>query len=383
MKKSILTVSAFFVAISLSAFDFGGSLGNISKFEDTFSNDGLKLNQKNYASVWGQVPFQDTKNYFFVQGRFQHEYDADKKDSINALNLDTAQFVFYKQNFLFKVGRFYYSDISSIIYNQSGDGAEVQFQLPGIKASAYGFYTGLLNSQFVTLNDFDYIADEDKIYDLCAKYLIAGLKVELPSFLGEQTLSAEILNACRLEGKNYNRLFAEGKLEGPISVLNGLFYDLTAAVEFSKYDDQKFKIANLSKARIYFYPGVKDTQLSFNAVYTTGEEKDKDSSVNAFSAITSSTAVNSIEEPEFSGIFKTGLSASIKPVKNLLVAANADAVFNTNKNKNKYSGFQYKALANWQILSDFFAGAELSQFFDKDNSDNNKTSISLKAILTF
>ena len=52
MKKSILTVSAFFVAISLSAFDFGGNLGNISKFEDTFSNDGLKLNQKNYASVW-------------------------------------------------------------------------------------------------------------------------------------------------------------------------------------------------------------------------------------------------------------------------------------------------------------------------------------------
>ena len=99
MKKSILTVSAFFVAISLSAFDFGGSLGNISKFEDTFSNDGLKLNQQNYASVWGQVPFQDTKNYFFVQGRFQHEYDADKKDSINALNLDNAQFVFYKQLF--------------------------------------------------------------------------------------------------------------------------------------------------------------------------------------------------------------------------------------------------------------------------------------------
>ena len=374
MKKSILTVSAFFAAISLSAFDFGGSLGNNSKFEDTFSNDGLKLNQKNYASIWGQVPFQDTKNYFFVQGRFQHEYDADKKDSTNAINLDNAQFVFYKQNFIFNVGRFYYSDISTIIYNQSGDGAEVQFQLPGIKASAYGF---------ITLNDFDYIADEDKIYDLCAKYLIAGLKVELPSFFGEQAFSAEVLNACRLEGKNYNRLFAEGKLEGPVSVLNGLFYDLTAAIEFSKYGDQKFKIANLSKARIYFYPGFKDTQFSFNAVYTTGEEKDKDSSVNAFSAITSSTAVNSLEEPEFSGILKAGLSASIKPVKNLLVAANADAVFNTNKNKNKYSGFQYKALANWQILSDLFAGAELSQFFDKDSSENNKTSISLKAILTF
>ena len=36
MKKSILTISAFFVAISLSAFDFGGSLGNISKFEDKY-----------------------------------------------------------------------------------------------------------------------------------------------------------------------------------------------------------------------------------------------------------------------------------------------------------------------------------------------------------
>ena len=101
MKKLIFTAAAFLFTASAFTFDWGGSLGNISKFEDTFSNDGLKLNQKNYASVWGQVPFQDTKNYFFVQGRFQHEYDADKKDSINALNLDNAQFVFYKQNFLF------------------------------------------------------------------------------------------------------------------------------------------------------------------------------------------------------------------------------------------------------------------------------------------
>lgn len=382
MKKLIFTAAAFLFTASAFTFDWGGSLGNISKFEDTFSNDGLKLDQKNYAALWGASPL-GTKGSFTLSGRFQREYLEETEDSINAVNLDSAKLSFRTGSLQFTLGRFDNSDLSSIVYSQSGDGAEFKFQNPGLAVSTYGFYTGLLNSQFITMNDPDYAADSEKLYDLCAKYLVAGLKVKFPSLFSEQTLSLEVFDANRLEGKAFNRLFAEAALEGPLQFSDTLFYDLTAVLQVSKYGTQNTKIAGLSKAGVYFYPGVKNSEIALKALYATGTAKDEDAKNTAFSAITSKTAVRSLEGLEYSGIFTGGLSASIKPFKNLLLSAEAEAVFSTDENKFKYSGLQYQASAGWHILSDIFAGVEFSQYFDKENSDINKTELSLKATVSF
>lgn len=383
MKKLLLSALVLTLSAFSFAFDFGGSLGNITKFQDTSYTDGLALDQKNYATLWTKIPFKATSNYFFTQGRYQFEYDDSTQDKINAIDFDSAYFYFSSSNFELKAGRFNHADLSALVYNQSGDGAELSYSIPSFNAGIYGFYTGLLNSQFITINDSDYTADTDKVYDFCAKYFVSGARVSLPSFLGEQTLSFEAMLAARLEGVKYDRLFAEGSLEGPVPFVENVFYDVTGVLGLSKYDDRKAKVSNLSKANIYFYPGVKDAQICLNAVYTTGTQDDSDASTEAFLAFTSTTAVNSINSDEFSSVFLTGLSASIKPFDSVLASAGFDAVFSTNSSKIKYSGFQYNAGLDYQILSDVYTGAAITQYFDKSDSDINKTAISIKAVILF
>ncbi len=383
MKKLLLSALILTSAAFSFAFDFGGSLGNITKFQDTTYADGLSLDQKNYATLWTKIPFKATSNYFFTQGRYQFEYDDSTQDKINAIDFDSAYFYFSSSNFELKAGRFNHTDISTLVYAQSGDGAELSYSIPSFSAGIYGFYTGLLNSQFITINDSDYTADTDKIYDFCAKYFVSGAKVSLPSFLNEQTLSFEALFATRLEGVKYDRLFAEGCLEGPVSFIDNVFYDVTGVLGVTKYDDGEAKLSNLSKANIYFYPGIKDARICLNAVYTTGTPDDSDAKTQAFLAFTSTTAVNSINSDEFTSVFLTGMSASIKPLDSVLVNAGFDAVFSTNNNKIEYSGFQYNAGLDYQIFSDVYTGAAITQYFDKSDSDINKTAFSIKAVIVF
>ncbi len=383
MKKLLLSALILTSATFSFAFDFGGSLGNITKFQDTSYTDDLALDQKNYATLWTKIPFKTTSNYFFTQGRYQFEYDDSTQDKINAIDFDSAYFYFSSSNFELKAGRFNHADISSLVYNQSGDGAELSYSIPSFSAGIYAFYTGLLNSQFITINDSDYTADTDKIYDFCAKYFVSGAKVSLPSFLNEQTLSFEALLAARLQGVKYNRLFVEGSLEGPVSFIENVFYDVTGVLGLTKYDSGKAKVSNLSKADIYFYPGVKDAQICLNAVYTTGTPDDSDTKTEAFLAFTSTTAVNSINSDEYTSVFLTGISASIKPFDSILAKAGFDAVFSTNDNKIEYSGFQYNAGLDYQILSDVYTGAAITQYFDKNDSAINKTAISIKAVILF
>ncbi len=383
MKKLLLSALILTSAAFSFAFDFGGSLGNITKFQDTTYADGLSLDQKNYATLWTKIPFKATSNYFFTQGRYQFEYDDSTQDKINAIDFDSAYFYFSSSNFELKAGRFNHTDISTLVYAQSGDGAELSYSIPSFSAGIYGFYTGLLNSQFITINDSDYTADTDKIYDFCAKYFVSGAKVSLPSFLNEQTLSFEALFATRLEGVKYDRLFVEGCLEGPVSFIDNVFYDVTGVLGVTKYDDGEAKLSNLSKANIYFYPGIKDARICLNAVYTTGTPDDSDAKTQAFLAFTSTTAVNSINSDEFTSVFLTGMAASIKPLDSVLVNAGFDAVFSTNNNKIEYSGFQYNASLDYQIFSDVYTGTAITQYFDKSDSDINKTAFSIKAVIVF
>ena len=382
MKKLLLTTLALTAAVSSFAFDFGGAAGNLSKFQKSGEED-FKINQKNFASLWTRIPFGETSAYFAAQGRFQFEYDGLSETTVNAADLDYAQLYFSAGNFEFKFGRFARSDLSGIVYNQAGDGAEISYAVPSFNASAWAAYTGLLNSQLTTINDPDYSADSEKIYDPCAKYITGGAKVSFPSLFAEQTLSLEAVLAKRLEGVKYDRLFAELALEGPLSFINGLFYDLTGVIGISSYDDGDPLLSYLAKTDISFYPGVKDAKIALSAVYASGTPDSADADTTAFLAFTSTTAVNSVQQDEFSSIFLPGISASIKPLKSLLVSAGSDLVFSTNENKVKYAGFQYNAGADWQIVSDVYAGAALTQYFDKDNSNNSRTAVSLKAVILF
>lgn len=386
MKKLFLFLIILSASVMSFSFDFGGELSNISKFADENANDGLKLDQKDIASVWIKVPFGQTSNYLLIKGRYQFERDFGEETTTTALDVELAQAVFNDRGFSLSLGRFYNTDISGLVFSQQGDGAALSYSTPGFNASVYGFYTGLLNSQFVTILDPDYVEDDDAVYDLNAKYIVSGARAALLSFLGGQhSVSAEAFVAARVEGDSYNRLYAEGKLEGPLFAA-GIFYDVTGVVEFSKYsanDKDESETNLLTGANIYFYPGFKDSVIRASAVYASGADNDADSPKTGFIGFTSMTAVNSLSEPEYNSLFKTGLSASLKPFQSIRLGAGADLIFDTAESKFDYTGFQYNADLDWQVASDVYAGAGITQYFGKDNSDDDKTAITLKAAITF
>ncbi|MBR4448627.1 MAG: hypothetical protein IKS30_00300 [Treponema sp.] len=379
MKKSIITTALFSLTLAAFAADFGGTFTNISKFADQTPEDGLKLDQKDAVSLWFSTPFGSSDaNNFLIMGTYQFERNFGLEKTIQYVDLDTARVIYNVSDLTLTAGRFFWADMTGRIYAQNGDGASVTYAQPSFNVTAYGFYTGLLNSQTTTILDPEFSADPDKLYDMCPKYFAGGLKACLPGLMGEQTVSAEGIFTTKLSGTTNTRAYAEAQLSGPLT--NNIYYDVTGAFGFSKYDEGDFEMSNLSVANLNFYPPLNaETSIGLSAVYASGEQ----GPFKPFVGFTSSTAVESINEEEYTSLAKAGINASVKPVRNLLLLAGADAVFDAMDDSIEYKGFQYNAKINWQIVSDVLASAGITQYFDSDDSDINKTSVTIKAVISF
>ena len=379
MKKSIITTALVSLTLAAFAADFGGKFTNISKFADQTPDDGLKLDQKDAVSLWYSTPFGSSDaNSFLIMGTYQFERNFGTEKTIQYVDIDTARVIYNVSDLTLTAGRFFCADMTGRIYAQNGDGASVTYAQPSFNVTAYGFYTGLLNSQTTTILDPEFSADPDKVYDMCPKYFAGGLKASLPGLMGEQTVSAEGIFTTKLSGTSNTRAYAEAQLSGPLT--NNIYYDVTGAFGFSKYDEGDFEMSNLSVANLNFYPPLNaETSIGLSAVYASGEQ----GPFKPFVGFTSSTAVESIDEAEYTSLAKAGINASVKPVSNILLLAGADAVFDAMDDSIEYQGFQYNAQINWQIVSDVLASAGITQYFDSDDSDINKTSVTIKAVISF
>ncbi len=379
MKKALLSSIILTTALSSFAVDFGGLLQNNSVIANQPASDKeLKLDQTNSASLWFKAPMGTPANYFLIQGTYKFEKDFGNEITVNAVNLDLAKFVYTEDEFTLTAGRFPAADLSGIVYSQEGDGCSIEFDTPVLYLSGYGFFTGLLNSQYVTIIVPQYEKDTDKVYQKTPGYIVTGARAGLPYFLGEQSVSAEGIFTFRTEGKTHTRVYAEGGLNGPF-LINGVYYNLCGVLSFEKFGSSTYKMGNLSKGSLSWFPGILDSCVSVNSIYASGDQGPFDS----FTAFTSGTAINSLMEPEYTEIFINGLSGSIKPADNILLNGGFMVAMDASDSV-KYQGFQYNAGASWQIFSDVLAGAELTQYFASEKTDeNNKTSITIRVAVTF
>ena len=112
------------------------------------------------------------------------------------------------------------------------------------------------------------------------------------------------------------------------------------------------------------YP--KNLQIALNTVYASGDN----GTLGSFTSITSCPVSKSISEPQTSGVWKTGLFASLKAFDNLLVTGQTDVIFDT-ADTFAYNGFQWQANAKANIFTDFDVTAGLYQFIGNDSSENN------------
>ena len=397
MKKSLAYAFAallFTGAIyTASAVDFGGMITNDSKFTNVAGYGNgfgkLALNQKNAASLWLRTPFnQKGTTYFTAEGLFQWErkyFNLSGLDDLQDKNLfaaDVDLFKFATQvdtesgKFNVTAGRFFVSDLSGLVFSQTADGLLLSYEVSRLRVSAYGGYTGLLNARVVSILDPSFVEDTDKIYQLAAKYAVGALSLSFAA--ANQTISAQFLGAFRLENETYNRMYGELSLGGPL--FSTVYYNLNGTLGFASYDGGDMNMGLLGKAGLTYYAPVKSLAIGVNGVYASGEQ----GSFKPFAGFTSQTATNALSGwTEYTGIIRTGLAMSLKPVSNLLLGATGDVIFNAAESI-EYEGFQYGLNANWQIVSDVSLGATMYQYYDKEDSDSrNKSCIQLKAAISF
>lgn len=400
MNRRIKTILSFAAAALLSqagfALETGGLLTNDSKFANAEKNGSLKLNQKNGVNLWFRNPVsKDGSCYIAGEGAFQTEYDASVADSdkklklyadLNLLKLNVKKEM-ESGDITFAAGRFYNSDLSGLVFTQNADGLKLDASLSRFEVSLYGAYTGLLNAKNITIiGDTTNLNDkEKKVYVVANKFMVGGLTVSLPYIFASQTISMEGFGALSLESKKLNRFYGTLALNGPI--VSPVFYSFSSTIGFFKYEKEDMIKGNLTRASVSVYPDFKSMSVSLNALYASG----KQGPFKAFQGFTKGTAVNSLLEPGYSALLTTGLSATIKPISNLLLYASGDVVFDAQagaeKNDIKQAGFQYAAGFNYQVLSDVSLGANFTQYIGKEEYDRTigakKTQLRISAAVAF
>ncbi len=378
---------------SVWAIETGGLITNNSSFK-TNSEQDFKLDQVNRASLWLRAPISaDGKSYFAGEALYEFEKDFDEDTTTHTLDSDLFKLVLYKKqgtnNFFLSAGRFFYSDLSNYVYGQNADGLLLDYSGIHLGVSAFGAYTGLLNSHTTSMISSDAFGDEDAfekdtdvLYDLAEKYVVGALTLRLKNLAGHD-ISGQFLGTFRVENNPFNRMYATVSFNGP--VVRGVYYNAGTTFGFYSYDGSSVKTSNLSNASLTYYTsGSIPASVGLSGVYASGEQ----GGLSPFIGFTKATATYSYEEPIYSGIIKAGLHASVKPIKPLLLSASGDVVFDAasgdDSDEIEYTGFQYQVGAHWQVLSDVMLGANLTQYFDKDNDDDkNRTSIQIKAVISF
>lgn len=396
VKKILSCTALVFFAYSVFAVETGGLIINETKFANEEKDGSLKLDQKNGINLWLRAPVsEDGESYLAAEGSFKYEYDASIEDTDQRLSLygdvNLFKLVIKKElssgDFTFSAGRFYNSDLTSTIFTQNADGFKIDTSLSSFQLSLYAAYTGLLNAKNVTmLGDNTDLTDKEKtLYVMADKFAVGALTISLPYIFASQTVSLEGFGAISLESEKVNRFYGTLALNGPI--VSPVFYTVSSTLGFTKAEDVDMVKGNLTKASIAVYPEYKSMSVSLNALYASGNQ----GSFEGFYGFTSGTAVNSLSEPEYNGVVLVGLSASIKPLSNLLFFANGDVVFDAaagdKGEKIEQAGFQYSAGINWQALSDVSLGVNFAQYIGKEDYEAtigaSKTQLKITAAIAF
>ena len=392
MKKSFAFVKiaalgfAFILSSRAFAFDFGGSVNDLTKFNiQNFKNIGLK--QQNTLSLWAKIPFTNSgATYLATEGTFMYQYNSldltagpgnsNLVADLPLLKLNHFQKFSPSSSLQLSAGRFYVSDQSGYVFLQPSDGALVQFTSLRFNAGFYGGYTGLQNAFNVTeLNGpgsaYNYKAGFGQLYDFSSPYFVFAGNIGAPYLFLNQSVSLEGVFAMGTKGPNgdntgYNRGYATLTINGPI--LGSLFY--TLGTTFSTEDFKN--LGNLSVLSLAYYFGTFASSISWSAVYASPH----------FRGITSNTATLAAGDPEYNSLLKTELTGSFKPLSTIFIGLSAGAVFDAPEGTFAYDGVQFALNSRFQAFTDLQVGLSAGQYLGK-SEDKTKTTITASAVISF
>lgn len=367
LRKIILSIFLIILlTTSIFSIDFGGTIVNSSGITGEFDNLGLDQNDK--ATLWLKIPFDESQNtYLAAEGSYTFTYDGTIEQKTNQIDLGMFKIgmlipLSSSSKFRFDFGRVSGSDISGLVYSQYSDGLQFSLTSTNFSMSAIASYTGLLNAHTSTYYGFDYTYDSEIVYPLAPKFVISGLTFSFPALFANQTLNAEAYGFWDIDDQNdfdYNRIYGTLGLNGGIS--GNLYYVLTSTFGYSFGNEAVEGLSNLTKLELSMYPTFLSSSFTVSAVYASGNSEDGLKAFIPFNKITADTSGNKV----YSGLFKTGLTATLQPNKKFLLSAGADFLCNIQPDADESfaaDGLQWTFNARWQIFSDLQLSLSTGQY---------------------
>ena len=382
-KKLTSLIAAIFVCTSaLSAFEWGGVEKTTSEILfPQFNNFGFSQTASSF--LWLNSPIGNSENNLYFSSELMYKFSlyasGDDKSVSNILDIDllklSKETEFENTNTLsFAAGRFSVADSTSVIFNQVFDGALLKYQNNMFIVSGFAGYTGLLNSQNISMlgGDGSIFASEKAVYSLANPYVVIDGNLTFPSLWGNQTMGLQANGFVDLGKDKASRYYATFLMSGPIT--NSLFYNATTTFGSKNFNN----LMNYSNLSLYYYP-LDMFFLSSGIEYASG----KNGGLSPFVGITSRTIVSSVSAPETTSAILPNLSVNI--VLNQLFASLSGKILVAMPDSSaKVNGVESDMSISYNIFSDFQIGLDVTAYFDVTSAktDNNFTA-TFKAAVSF
>lgn len=384
--KRILTlfISIFLILSPMAAFDFGGYLDNASTVSKAGDND-INFDQANSLFLWASTPI-GAKMYFKTEGmcKFNYNTSMDMSADPKMIKLDLDLFKFAGEfadsngTFSFSAGRFNYSDTTGVIFSQACDGVFLQYAGQVASLSLYAGYTGLQNSNIVSIlgKDGAILSAENPngIYDLCAGYLPVSASVSFPSLFLNQTLSVQASGFVDFGPDSYNRMYATLDLTGPVSSI--VFYDLTTSFGTGNFEN----LMNYSNLSVMIFPK-SNIRITTGVMYASGNQ----GSFSSFLGFSSHAAYNAAVDVQTTNCIVPSLGGSVSLVQDkLLLSLTCKGVIAFEQLEGQQgSGFQGDAAVLFNVFPDLQLGLSGTIFKAFEDPSLDKFSATLKVAFTF
>lgn len=376
MKRLPIILASLFSLSSLFAYDFSAvvSDGTTLKFYNGEFKDPELKQTETFTGAFTTPVGGSGLSFFSVEGSVQHKLEKTTGDNSSSKNSVIADFTLFKfstvkkleggKNLQVSAGRFYYSDVTGIVFSQPNDGLYFKYGGKKLEASVYGGYTGLQNVKNVSILTSKGAVwapkDEKDVYDFSSPYAVGSFFVSAPYFFKNQTISFECMGMFNVAGPadlkdDDNRLYGTICLAGPMSSF--VFYSISGTMQTEDFSD--FGI--LGKFSLNYFVPVKNTTVGLNGLYASSSN----GKIKAFTGFSKSVVCLSRNEDLCSEIMKFGASASFLPVPKIFVAAGFDTVYKLSGSSTEFYGFQAGISGTYRIFSDLKMSLSLSNFTGK------------------
>ena len=346
-----------------AAFDWGGFLSNDTGIKGQLPSMQAipsKASQSNKLTLWMRVPIPELKNsYFAAETFYSYTYKFGEKEFSHIWDISLFKLSLAVDNgttkATFNMGRFGISDVTGLIFSQPADGMELIVDAKNFSVKAYAGFTGLLNSKTVNMTPSNPDEKALHVYQLARPAVIGSVFLTLPQLFAQQTLSFE---AFATAGAKPAGMFLTAALNGPIT--GPLFYIASTSWYFASNASSRAVFSNLSAFELTAFLPFYTSMLSWKTVFAAAQTGSRFVDFEHFSL----TSANVDSTVKYAGNIKSGITASIRPVKPLLCTVSGDVFFNAmNAGAKGFAGAQWQASVRWQIINDLQLSCAAGQFF--------------------